>query len=304
MGDCAHPGPHRKRRLRVELIALATARGFSLVYKPVVHGATGLNPNLWFALDNALPGYLDQFAIGMQLAVASVWFERIAPRRGRVDRPPPVDPVGHRRDRADRPGHAVRSDPEELGTLAVHYLDTLIALGLFLPAVFGTARRGWVRRFLGHPVLIWIGVVSYGLYLYHLAVILQISKWGGLGTGLKGLFLWTVVCIGPALALAAASWYGVERTALRYKGMKPRLGSERLVRSGGADRTSTQPVRRVCVRSDRRVDRCEQRDPPTGRRDRDGTSDPRPLPVPPAVVGCTSSRPTTHEPCACIRTLV
>ena len=264
------PARTAERRLRVELIALALLFVFSLVYKPVIHGVTGLSPNLWFALDNALPVYLDQFAIGMVLAVASVWFEtHDAPDAVKVIDERPWLSWGLAAIALTVLATQFGKTQNELGSLAVHYLDALIALGLFLPAVFGTAGRGWVRRFLGHPVLIWIGVVSYGFYLYHQAVVLQVARWGGLGTGLGALFLWTLVCVGPVLALAAASWYGVERTALRYKGMAPPAWLRRLTRSG-TDRTEQRhPDRGVRARSHHRLDRREQRDQPSGGGDRD-----------------------------------
>ena len=225
-----------QRRLRIEFIALGVLALFSLIYKPVINGATGLDPHLWFALDNALPRYLDQFAIGMALAVASVWFE--------THRPPRAVKLIEKRPWIPWAGAGLAlivlatqfgQKQGEAGTLAVHYLGTLIALGLFLPAVFGAQHKGpqqgWVRRFLGHPVLIWIGVVSYGLYLWHLAVILQVLKWGGLGTGLKGLFLWIAVCLPPALALAAASWYGIERPSLLLRAIAPPAWMKRLAHS-------------------------------------------------------------------------
>lgn len=237
------PARTAERRLRVELIALALLFVFSLVYKPVIHGVTGLSPNLWFALDNALPVYLDQFAIGMVLAVASVWFEmHRAPDAVKVIDERPWLCWGLAAVALTVLATQFGKTQDELGFLAVHYLDALIALGLFLPAVFGTAGRGWVRRFLGHPVLIWIGVVSYGFYLYHQAVVLQILRWGGLGTGLGALFLWTLVCVGPVLALAAASWYGVERTVLRYKGMAPPAWLRRLTRGDRSDRSNATRV--------------------------------------------------------------
>jgi peptidoglycan/LPS O-acetylase OafA/YrhL len=232
------PARTERRRLRTELIALALLATFSIIYKPVIHGATGLDLRLWFALDNALPRYLDQFAIGMALAVASVWFEthRVPTAVKVIDRRPWI-PWGVAAVALIVLATQFRLAANEFGAVGVHYLNALIAVGLFLPAVFGTAGRGWVRRFLGHPWLIWIGVVSYGLFLYHLVVILQVSRWGGLGTGLTGLIAWTVVCIGPALALAAASWYGVERTALRHKNMPLPSWIKRLLGARGSDGT-------------------------------------------------------------------
>jgi peptidoglycan/LPS O-acetylase OafA/YrhL len=232
------PAATARRRLRVELIALALLAAFSLVYKPVIHGATGLSPNLWFALVNALPTYLDQFAIGMALAVASVWFEiHRPPRAVKVIDDHSWLPWGVAAIALSVLATQFGAHYSELGGLEIHYLDALVALGLFLPAVFGTLGRGSVRQLLGNPVLIWIGVVSYGLYLWHLAVITQVLKWGipqavGIGTGIWGLFVWGLVCIIPALAFAAASWYAIERPAMRQKNKRPPIWVRRLMRVG------------------------------------------------------------------------
>jgi peptidoglycan/LPS O-acetylase OafA/YrhL len=229
------PARTANRRVRIELIALAMLATFSIVYKPVIQGWTGLDPGLGFALNHALPRYLDQFAIGMALAVASVWFEtHRTPVAVKAIEHRPWIPWGVAAVALTVLAVGFSQNTDEFSAVGVHYLNAVIALGLFLPAVFGTARRSLVLRFLGHPVLIWIGVVSYGLFLWHMAVVIQVSRWGGLGSGLIGLFAWLAVCIGPALALAAASWYGVERTALRYKSSSPPLWLKRFVRIGGA----------------------------------------------------------------------
>lgn len=241
------PARTANRRLRVELIALLLLAGFSLAYKPVVDGATGIDPHLSFALINALPRYLDQFAVGMALAVASVWLQtHRAPRAVKVIDNHPWIPWGVAAIALSVLATQVGSQTTEfvhateLGSLEVHYLNTLVAVGLFLPAVFGARGLGFVRRFLGTPALIWIGTVSYGLYLWHLAVLQQVANWGiprdiGVSTGLGGMLVWGFFCIVPALALAAASWYGIERPSLRHKDSPPPVWLKRLMQVGRSD---------------------------------------------------------------------
>jgi peptidoglycan/LPS O-acetylase OafA/YrhL len=241
------PARTANRRVRVELIALLLLAGFSLAYKPVVDGATGIDSRLSFALINALPRYLDQFAVGMALAVVSVWSQtHRTPRAVKVIEDHPWIPWGVAAIALSVLATQVGSQTTEfvhateLGSLEVHYLNTLVALGLFLPAVFGTPGRGFVRRLLGTPALIWIGTVSYGLYLWHLAVLQQVANWGipgdiGVSTGLGGMFVWGFFCLVPALALAAASWYGIERPLLRHKDSPPPVWLKRLMQVGRSD---------------------------------------------------------------------
>lgn len=92
-------------------------------------------------------------------------------------------------------------------------------VGFFLvaPAVFGRQDRGALRRFLTNRVVAWIGLVSYGIYLWHEAVIdwyLQLTE----PVAFNSSFLeMTAFMIGITAALAAASYYAVERPALRLK---------------------------------------------------------------------------------------
>jgi peptidoglycan/LPS O-acetylase OafA/YrhL len=74
-------------------------------------------------------------------------------------------------------------------------------------------------RILSAPFLAWLGMISYGIYLWHDSVLRVIhgsftpdpSHTAGLGSAVF-LFLATVA---GAIALGAASWYLVERPAQR-----------------------------------------------------------------------------------------
>ena len=154
-------------------------------------------------------------AVGMAIAVVSVWAHE---RRGR-------HPVIEQIDR--RPwtawgvalgAFALLGVTDELGDrsaqlLVEHGLKALVAAGLVLPAVFGDPARGWVRRILGAPPLLWIGLVSYGFYLWHVAVIDKLAR-----AGLRGEVGWlglSAAALAGSLAIAAVSWYLLERPILR-----------------------------------------------------------------------------------------
>jgi peptidoglycan/LPS O-acetylase OafA/YrhL len=179
-----------------------------------------------------LPRFLDHFALGMGLAVASVVLA------GRERRPLAVRVVER------YPwlpwalalvGFVVLSN---LGSSYIsagiepvrHELRGLIALCVLLPAVFGEASGGAVRRLLAWPPLVWVGLVSYSLYLWHPAIAQKIVY-----TDLDESIGWVVPAVLAAvasLAVAAIGFYLVERPALR-------LG--RRLTSGGRRETSGDP---------------------------------------------------------------
>jgi peptidoglycan/LPS O-acetylase OafA/YrhL len=93
-----------------------------------------------------------------------------------------------------------------------HVLWTACALGVVLPAMLGDPRLGAVRRLLSFRVLLFLGLVSYGIFLTHFPLLSQLADWG--------LDAWTVLALaGSALAIAfgALSYYAVERPALSLK---------------------------------------------------------------------------------------
>ena len=72
--------------------------------------------------------------------------------------------------------------------------------------------------------LVWLGGISYGVYLWHLAVVNKLAKatahWMdrtlGLGVDARFLVLFTLGAAG-AVAIASLSYYLVERPALTLK---------------------------------------------------------------------------------------
>jgi peptidoglycan/LPS O-acetylase OafA/YrhL len=60
---------------------------------------------------------------------------------------------------------------QALGTAAARIaLYAVVVFGLVLPAIFGERRRDPVRRALAARPLVWLGVISYSFYLFHLTV--------------------------------------------------------------------------------------------------------------------------------------
>ena len=95
---------------------------------------------------------------------------------------------------------------------------------------------GGVRWMSWRP-LAWIGLVSYGLYMWHLPVLLFEHR---IGLFPDSYLVRLVLLLGPALLFAAASWYLVERRAIAWAA-RPRerraaRRTRRASRAGGQSR--------------------------------------------------------------------
>jgi peptidoglycan/LPS O-acetylase OafA/YrhL len=112
-----------------------------------------------------------------------------------------------------------------------HELYTLVGLGLLLPAIFATPGRGLAGRVLSNRVLSYLGLISYAMYLYHLAVLKQVDRWLGKPMDAAlGVRLITYAALGLAIAVVVASlsYWVVERPALRLKRLvSPPVPAER-----------------------------------------------------------------------------
>lgn len=181
-----------------------------------------------FQLQNILPGWIDVFAAGMALAVISAW---VSHRRA-------ASPAGLDRSWAPAASWAlallafvlvsvVVGEPQPVehysvaDELAIHYLYLAVGFFLLLPAIFGPQRQGAIRKVLQNPILIWLGLISYGLYLWNEALLDKFLDWTD-RTPFNTSFGTTCFAVtAMTIAVAAASSYIVERPALRLKPLVP-----------------------------------------------------------------------------------
>lgn len=204
-------------QLRLELWALAAAGAASLALRMV-----------WFEVapervgSHLLPQLFLWFAGGMALAVLSAHVVR------RPEPPTWVRTVAARpwlpwagalallllSTRLDLPRTFV-APYTTFNWFAEHVLYALISVLLVLPAAIGTDGGGWVRRVLLWRPLAWIGLVSYGLYLWHLPLTKEFSPEVEDRVGDLGFPALTLAVLAASLTAAALSYYLVERPLMR-----------------------------------------------------------------------------------------
>ncbi len=170
-----------------------------------------------------LPAYLDLFALGMLLAVLSVWFsEHRAEPRWLQHRVMPWASWLLAAVAFWAVSHVV-TDHEILfvitprANLEKQALYGVFAFLVLAPAVFGPQDRSLVRRLLRSWPVAAVGVISYGIYLWHISLIFQILDWTGWQVKQEPFWLLSVLAFAFAAAVASISYFGLERPILRIK---------------------------------------------------------------------------------------
>ena len=95
-----------------------------------------------------------------------------------------------------------------------HGMLTEVAIAAVLVvAPVALEQRGVVARILAAPPLVWLGTISYGVYLWHWPIFLSLN---GERTGWTGLPLFAARC-GTTVVAAAASWWLIEHPIRRWR---------------------------------------------------------------------------------------
>jgi peptidoglycan/LPS O-acetylase OafA/YrhL len=211
-------GMDRRRQVRLEVAVVAGLGIGSFILRAATPNSPASQVHIW------LPGTFDWFALGMLLAIASAALAGREPGLVRLIRRRPSLPwlvslalfwfVATQLGLGGSLYYRITTGQ----SLEMHGLYGLIAFFLLLPAVFAEDVRSLPRLILGNRVVAWIGLISYGIFLWHHPIALKLTSadhqslfggWRMLGiTGATFLI---------ATACATASYYLLERPILRYK---------------------------------------------------------------------------------------
>lgn len=218
-----------RRIVPVEIAGLATLYAGSVAFRILEFHAFPSHPETlrW------LPANLDYFALGMGLAVASSWAATagaaaVARRGTAVTAVASWAAAGACFWLVASRFSASRGVVPGLGVLlGTQLLYGAAALFLLLPAVFAATARDPVRVFLASAPMEFLGRVSYGIYLWHVFVLLLWYDATGTLVFSGGLGWLLVTGVLGSVAVATASWYLIERPALALARSFDRGGARR-----------------------------------------------------------------------------
>ncbi len=176
-----------------------------------------------------LPFRIHEFVLGMGLAVASAWL-----RHRRLELPRAWS--GTRLTLicwgaavvlfwaiATQMGFPLSLEFSPQRALALRVLYSVVGLLIVAPIVLGRQDRGLALKVLANPVAVWLGLVSYGVYIWHKAFQYKYLEWTGqedLNASFLGML---VVTVALSLVAAAGSWYLVERPLMRRRDRRPKV---------------------------------------------------------------------------------
>jgi peptidoglycan/LPS O-acetylase OafA/YrhL len=220
-----NPDASARFQLTVLAIAVLLAWTYTILRVSGALGTTTIT-GYW------LPGFLDWFALGMAAAVIQV-------RLGMPGAPAWMLSVRHVAQATGwclliAAGLAVIAatplagpltfDPAEPNSLVIkHILYGVIATFLLLPGFLGVGdipesgpRRSWWAAILAHPLVVYLGTISYGVFLWHMVLLRLIQNGLGFEVFTGGFWIvWPLVVL-ASIAVASASWFMLERPILAW----------------------------------------------------------------------------------------
>ena len=210
------------RMLALELAGIGALLVVSFAWRSIILGILGQGAPYDRLAMTWLPASLDLFAMGMGLAIISAWFHH-------EDREPMIfsNPLFPWVSWAMALLCFWAVSNLGLPVVPLYFPSTiellrqtlygLFAFFLLMPAVFGPQHKGTIRRVLQLWPIASLGVISYGIYLWHETWIYEMLKWGKyqiFNIEFIGFF-----CAVLALSIASSSlsYFGLEKPMLKFK---------------------------------------------------------------------------------------
>lgn len=225
-----NPDASARWQLTILAIGILLAWIYTAVRVSGIFGAADL-AGYW------LPGFADWFALGMAAAViqtrlrmggAPAWMRSLRSIAGATAWCLLIAGALYAIASTPLAGPLTFSPAEPSSLVVKHILYAAIAVFLLLPGFLGVgdtdpteppAQSAWARL-LAHPVVVYLGTISYGIFLWHLVLLRLIQ--GSLNIPVFGggfWFLWPAVALSSIL-VASVSWFAVERPLQRWSHQK------------------------------------------------------------------------------------
>jgi peptidoglycan/LPS O-acetylase OafA/YrhL len=212
----------RRHALRDELLVIGALARVALAVRPIGPADSAAHP-----YQTTMPGMFLWFAPGMAMAVVSAhWHASGWPRWGAW--------LGERAALCWVAAFVVLVLTTQIGLprgldfrysdrtwFGEHVLYATFAALIVMPAVVGDGRRGLPQRLLGTRLMAWLGLVSYGVFLYHLPPMPKFLDVQNHAV-ISPFATYTVVIAAVAIAFGTLSYYLVERPVLRLKDVRRR----------------------------------------------------------------------------------
>ena len=166
-------------------------------------------------------GHFFWLALGLALAVLSVAYER------RSELPQPLRLLAQRPALCWllafgvylttvftlQPVPFIVADDTTPQFLATHLAHGTLATLIVIPVVFGDPNANLPRRALANPLIAWLGLISYGFYLWHVTI----AYYLGFGGAEESFGVVLALTVAITIPIAAASYYLLERPLMRLQ---------------------------------------------------------------------------------------
>ena len=82
-------------------------------------------------------------------------------------------------------------------------------------------------RSSAHRVMVFLGTISYGIYLWHIIYVKEVAHWTIDGEVPDNLYVWFVVVVSLTFVTTTANYCLLERPLIRFSQRRRRLNVER-----------------------------------------------------------------------------